>query len=773
MASKADRALPLEAMGNGNGSSGEESRTHRFGAFEVDLRAGELRRNGLKVKLQEQPLQVLSLLLERPGEVVSRDDLRNRLWPADTFVDFDHSLNAAIKRLRDALGDSAEHPRFVETVARRGYRFVGPILVGPINDSRNTDSHNGDSRNGSPNGSLPTLVAVPAGPATHKAFLKWQVAAVAVVLLLSGLGVGLFLGRVKPTVHTPVAERRLTANPSEAPVIGGVISPDGKYLAFGDTTGFYLRQVDTGETHPVPLPDEFGPKAAGGSADRSFEVVPLSWFPDGVHLVVGWVARPQEQQSLWVVSVLGGTPRKLIDKAFRPTVSPDGSQIVFVRGGDGQQELWRMQSDGERPHTEVGDAGYWFGSVVWSPDGRSIAYFRGKYSPAYSRMEASIELRDLSSGKSEVLLSDPRLGSALAWTPGGRLIYALSELPPNQNDSNLWWVQLDARSHPSGAATRLTSESGFAGGVSLTADGKRLAFFKQTRQPDVYVTELNEQGTRLTEPRRLTLDEREDYPYAWTPDSKTVVFTSDRDGVFHIFKQAADQATPELLVGGKEQLGIPRLAPDSASVLYLITPKLGEAARNVRVMRVPLAGGPPEFVLDAPGISNHQCARLPATLCIFSEVGDTEERFFSFDPVKGQPQELVKARTQSSSYYDFNWSLSPDGRTLVMAKKTVAQGDPTLRLLSLVDYTERTIPVPGWSGICCFDWAADGKNLWVSVFTNAGKRALLKVDPRGNVKPVLEENKMMLGWAIPSPDGRRLAIWEASGSSNVWMLENF
>src|ERR1700716_3778218 len=132
MGSRADRVLHSEAVDRANGAGGQGSR-RRFGAFEVDLSAGELRRNGLKVKLQEQPLQVLTLLLERPGEVVSRDDLRNRLWPADTFVDFDHSLNAAIKRLRDALGDSAENPRFVETVARRRYRFVGPVGGTPTN----------------------------------------------------------------------------------------------------------------------------------------------------------------------------------------------------------------------------------------------------------------------------------------------------------------------------------------------------------------------------------------------------------------------------------------------------------------------------------------------------------------------------------------------------------------------------------------------------------------------------------------------------------------
>src|SRR5215469_318826 len=96
----------------------------RFGIFEVDLRAGELRRNGSRVKLQEQPFQILVALLDRHGEVVTRDELQKKLWPADTFVDFDHSLNAAIRRLREALGDSAENPRFVETVARRGYRFI-------------------------------------------------------------------------------------------------------------------------------------------------------------------------------------------------------------------------------------------------------------------------------------------------------------------------------------------------------------------------------------------------------------------------------------------------------------------------------------------------------------------------------------------------------------------------------------------------------------------------------------------------------------------------
>jgi DNA-binding winged helix-turn-helix (wHTH) protein len=99
----------------------------RFDVFEVDLRAGELLKEGQKIKLQEQPFRVLSLLLQRPGEVVTRDELREQLWPADTFVDFDHGLNSAVARLREALRDSAEKPRFIETVAKRGYRFIAPI----------------------------------------------------------------------------------------------------------------------------------------------------------------------------------------------------------------------------------------------------------------------------------------------------------------------------------------------------------------------------------------------------------------------------------------------------------------------------------------------------------------------------------------------------------------------------------------------------------------------------------------------------------------------
>ena len=110
--------LPLERR---------SSNVRRFATFEVDLRARELRKGGIRIRLQDQPFEILAAMIERPGEIVTREELRDRLWPAGTFVDFEHSLNAAIKRLRSALGDDADNPRFVETLHRRGYRFIAAV----------------------------------------------------------------------------------------------------------------------------------------------------------------------------------------------------------------------------------------------------------------------------------------------------------------------------------------------------------------------------------------------------------------------------------------------------------------------------------------------------------------------------------------------------------------------------------------------------------------------------------------------------------------------
>jgi len=713
--------------------------TIQFGVFEADLRAGELRRNGAKVRLQEQPFQILVMLVERPGEIVTREELRTHLWPADTFVDFDHSLNAAVRRLRDALGDTAENPRFVETVARRGYRFLAPV-----------------------NGTAPAVVSEIAVSPTKPTHKGW-IAAAAATLLLIGLGVGLFVGRrTSPPLltSTPFAERRLTANPSEDPVSSAALSPDGKYLAFSDDTGSYLRQIDTGETHPLTLP-------------AGFKAMPVCWLPDGSHILVTSVAGPAQRAGLWQVSTVGGSPRKLSDEGREAAVSPDGSQIVFLKGAAKSQELWLMRADGDQSRKIAGELGDLFRSPVWSADGKQIAFLRGVYHHEEYGVEPQIEILDVASLERRVFMSRARFGPALAWT-NDHLVYVLDELPPNQNDSNVWSVRIDPHTgKPLGTATRLTSGPGKVQYLSRAADGKRLAYVKQSWQPDVYVARVEGKGTKLQTPRLLTLDERQDLPWAWTPDSKQVIFGSDRDGTFHLFRQAPGQTTPELLVGGAEESMVPRLTPDGKQVVYLQFRPGFEWAEAVRLLRVPLSGGPPELVLEGRGLTNLQCARLPSTLCLYSRVDEKRLVFFSFDPLRGKGQEV--AHIDDDIPYAYNWSLAPDGSTLAIAKakKIDLSVTPDIRLLSLTDHTERTIRLKEWPGVSSLDWAADGKSLWVSTSTNTGTNALLNVDLLGRARPVWEQTKMVVGWAIPSPDGRYLALLQASGDSNVWMVENF
>jgi Tol biopolymer transport system component/DNA-binding winged helix-turn-helix (wHTH) protein len=713
----------------------ESSEIIRFSVFEVNRHAGELRRNGLKLRLQEQPFQILLSLLERPGQVVTRDELRARLWPGDTFVDFDHGLNAAVRRLRDALGDSAETPRFVETVARRGYRFIAPVNGGVVDAGH---------PKASPSYSHP----------------RWPIIVAVAALLFIGVIVGWLAGR-RSAVPRNAQERRLTANPFDTPVLSSALSPDGKYLAFADKTGFYLRQTDNGETHALALP-------------RNFDAQPAAWFPDGSHLLVTWASGPQEPSSLWEISVMGGTPRRLTDSAHDPAVSPDGSQIAFLRGSLAVPEIWLMRPDGSNARKLIGQEEAPFGPVAWSPDGKKIAYYKSVYHFGKMPFDNDIRIMDLLTRRTESIMSDPRLGPGLAWTQDGRLIYSMSEPPPSQNDSNLWAMPIDSRSgRPTAPATRITRLPGYVGSISLTADGKKLAMMKFDWQPDVYIANLENHGTRLSTPQRLTLDERMDFPYSWTPDSRSVFFDSDRDGTFHIFKQNIDSPIAELVVGGDQSLSGPRLSPDGSMLIYLTSPKLGDKDEKVRLMRVPIAGGPPQLVLEAPRIVNQQCAHLPSQLCIYSEVSPGEERFFQFDPLTGATQEMLWAKIEGKDPYNFNWTLSPDGRLLAVAKKNGVTKEPGVSIYSLADHTQRSLKVQTWAGISSIDWAADSRNLWAVAYTTRDTWALLKVDLEGRVSPMLEEKQMRIGWAIPSPDGLRLALWEASGSANAWLVEDF
>jgi Tol biopolymer transport system component/DNA-binding winged helix-turn-helix (wHTH) protein len=713
-----------------------------FGIFEADLWAGEIRRNGRKVRLQEQPFQILAFLLERPGQLVTREELHARLWPADTFVDFDHGLNAAIKRLRDALGDSAENPRFVETLARRGYRFVAPVSRTP------------EELASAPQHLARTLQENNTSPETRP---RWRLPLAVAAVVFAGISAGWHAGH-RSAAAVRFTERRLTGNPENDPVLTAAISPDGKYLVFADRAGLFLRVVGSGETHSVALPD-------------ALKTSYVNWFPDGIHVLVTRASSPSEKPSLWNASVFGGAPLKLADNGEHGAVSPDGSKIVFLRGEYGREEIWQMQSDGQQAQKILGQPGDNFQSVVWSPDGRRIAFVRMVYIHGWEEPEASLGICDPVAGKTNYILSSTRLHGPLVWALDGRLIYSLGEPPPSQNDSNLWAIKVDAMGKQTwGQPVRLTNGPDAKVSASISGDSRHLLFLRWTGAPEVYVAEVKAAGG-LGMPHRLSLDERRNMPFAWTPDSKSVIFTSDRDGAFHIFKQSIDQPAPDLLVGGDKSAQGGRLNPDGSEILYLLNPSATDVDRRTHLMRVPLSGGTPQLVLAELGISNVQCARAPSTVCIFSKFSANGLVLMTFDPVAGQEKELT--RIEDPEWYSYNWTLSSDGSTLALSKKHRTQEQAAIRLLPVAGGTERTITFEPWSGIAYIDWAADGRSLWVRASSPAGTQTLLNVDLHGKVKPVLEESEMDLGWAIPSPDGRHLAIWKASGSSNAWLLENF
>ena len=717
----------------------------RFGVYEVDPRAGELRRRGVKVKIQEQPFQVLALLLERPGEVITRVELKRRLWPADTFVDFDHGLNAAIKRLRDALRDSADNPRFVETLARRGYRFLAPV-----------------------NGSLPIggTITTHYGSFSRPNRARW----IAAIVLAAGacVSVGFHIGSRAAHASVP-REVRLTANSPDVPVYRAAISPDARLLAYTDPRGLFLREIARGDSHQLLLPAGLRPST-------------VSWFPDGDHLLVGGVQSEGGKLNVWNISILGGASRQIFDQTDTAVVSPDGTKIAALcnAGALNTSELWLLNSDGSQPKRFLEISGY-SNSLTWSPDGARLAYLKASYWPGQAR-EVHIETVELATGKTTTVFSDFRIGAGLAWSSDGRLLFTRAEEGSNIK-SDVWSLRVDRSGERKGDLIQLTTGPDWKPRPELSADGKHLVFLRNNIVPTIYVAQVDPKSKALDQFQRLTLDENHNRPYEWTVDGRALLYLSDRDGEFHIFRHRLGAAAPEMVVDGHDNPNIMRLSPDGSQILYLselsraghggppVAHTNGFDQEKVRVMSAPVSGGTGKFILEADGINNFQCARTPATLCLLSRFTKDALLFVQFDPVTGASKDFFRAN--DPRWQNYNWTLSPDGKLLALCQEDRVALDTKIRLISTSGGGERTIVVNDWVGINAIDWAADSKSFWASATLRGETGALINIDLQGNFRPVLQDGKPYVGWGIQSRDGKQMAIWQATGGSNVWMLEGF
>jgi Tol biopolymer transport system component len=565
---------------------------------------------------------------------------------------------------------------------------------------------------------------------------------------------------------------QLTTNSFENRVTSGAISADGKYLAYSDMKGIYVKLIETGEIHAVPPTEEF--KGRIVDWDCAF------WFPDSPRFVANATLSGADtgrgdshESSIWIASVLGESPRKLRDNAFAYSLSPDGSLISFTtnKGMRGDREILLMGPSGDQTR-KLFDAGE--GSSVtrlhWSPDGKRILYIKTDESGD------TLLSRDLASGPPTTIFgpNEMKLVTDLFWAKDGRLFYSVAENGSILSSTcDLWETRLDARTgSPVDKPAQLASWPGFClSSMTETSDGKKFAFLKSEEKTTLFVGELTEAGSRIVRPRHFPVSESSEAIVDWAPDSRSVFFVSDRSDHFGIYKQSLDQDFAEQILSDGYNRNA-RLTPDAKSIVYLGIGEKGPwPARGPEpVMRVSVNGGPAEYLYTARPYSLVSCARSPSHLCVIGEpIEDGKQLAVSvLDPEKGRGPELFRFALVAN---DDSWyiALSPDG-TRVAASRTLTG---PIHILSAAGHELQQVRVKDWSNVEAFNWASDGKGLFVTTAIRNGKD-ILHVDLHGNAH-LLWENSGASGETVacPSPDGRHLAFNSWTTSGNMWIMENF
>jgi Tol biopolymer transport system component len=482
-----------------------------------------------------------------------------------------------------------------------------------------------------------------------------------------------------------------------------------------------------------------------------------------------------------MISVIGATLKKLRADAYDASLSPDDSKIVFRDSVN--RDVWVMNADGSQAKIFLKrDENNRPLAPTWFPGGKRILYLR--YQGHGGQTTFQMESRNKQGGDPVLLLDNDRLVD-FTWAGPGRLVYSAREPAPNQYDLNLWEIRVDEESgKPKGAPRRITDWTGFSfGNLQFTADGKRLVFLNGRGQSDVYLAALASSGNELKSPQRLTLDDRMDWPGGWSADSKTVLFYSDRNGSFDIYKQNANEKNAQVVVNGAEEKWAPQMSPDGKWVVYMQWPNVvkGPAPTSGMLMRVPLAGGPAEAVMEikghprfgtgdpldtAGGFPSFRCV-VQGQMCALAEEGDGKIAFTSFDPVKGRKSEVWKTDAQA---IDTDWDLSPDGTRLAVSTYDYAAAD--VQIVSLAGGATQKFSASPWTQLDAIAWAADGKSLFLASFSSRGT-AILHEDFSTGPKQIFKDPSLDIFVLSPSPDGHTLAFGPTVWNSNAWTIAPF
>jgi serine/threonine protein kinase/Tol biopolymer transport system component len=565
----------------------------------------------------------------------------------------------------------------------------------------------------------------------------------------------------RPEPAREISQRQLTTNPADNPVYGGLISPDGRYLAYVDSGGVHIRTIETGELRDVALPAGFN---IGGQISAG------SWFPDGNHLLAS-LSDAKGSPAMWSLPLMGGVPRNL-GVGGLGLVSPDGARIAFVRNGAAGSEIWCMDADGQGARRIVASdsSGILLGVIAWSPRAPRLLYSRVMLDSIGSR-RIRLESCDLEGRRRIVFVESAEfaLHPVLSgtWLPDGRFVFPIGEPPPARSDMNLWTLRVDPRTGiASGRPHRLTSWPHISIPIltGASVDGMRMAVNLVEYESDVYIGSLGRGDRSLSDVRRLTLDERTDVSPSWMPDGRTVLFTSDRRGEMDVFKQAIDATAAEPLVTSPKTRTTARASPDGAWILY----REFEAAADTgsaRLMRIPAAGGVPAQVLTSRALAGFACARWPATACVLCENEGTRSRYSAFDPLAGRGRVLARIESGTAP----NWALSPDGKSVAIVDQL--DSIPRLRVASLEGGPVREVRLslsfaPGY-----VTWSARGDGWFVTGPSDHGFM-LVRVGAHGECTP-LQPPAFWLYGCEASPDGRHLAFTRNLVSTNIWLLEGF
>jgi len=500
-------------------------RIFQFGLFELDLDVHELRKSGLKIRLQEQPFQVLAMLLERPGEIVSREELRKRLWPQDTFVDFDLSLNSAVKKLRQALSDDSENPRFIETLYRRGYRFLGqtngtgvvrdPVAASPIP---------------SPVQLTPQPLPAKSRRINHPA-LAWMVSAL--VILIAVL---VWLARPLPPPrilgYTQITHDGLRK---------GSIVTDGERLYFqelqGDRFGSAQVSVSGGESSALTIPFA-----------NSF-ITDIA--ADGSAVLVASFKGTQGSPSLWSVPLPTGSPQRLNDlSGTSATWSNDRSKLVFASGYD----ICIADGNGSYPKKLATLTGSVDG-LRFSPDGRRLRFdvldSKTGFTAIWEVYSDGSHLRQLLPGWNPT----PRecCGN---WTPDGKY-YLFQSL--RDGKTSLWILPDEVHWFAAVKPVQLTNGPLDFSAPVPSKDGKRI--FAVGSQPRTELMRYNGQSFASYLGGMSSTD------LAFSLDGQWVAYITVPEGT--LWRSKVDDTERLRLTEPSLQAALPRWSPDGKQIVFM------------------------------------------------------------------------------------------------------------------------------------------------------------------------------------------------------------